>query len=46
MPLDLIIIYLTFLLGIMTLQLWLWIFIKGIISRKIKLPNVWALTFL
>ena len=45
MTLDLIIIYLILLLGMMTVLFWLWIFIKGIISRKIKLPYVWGLYF-
>ena len=34
-----------FLLGIISVLFWLWIFIKGIISRKIKLPYVWGLYF-
>ena len=42
---DLIIIYLMLLLGIISILFWLWIFIKGIISRKIKLPYVWGLYF-
>ena len=42
---NLVIIYLILLLGIMTVLFWLWIFIKGIISRKIKLPYVWGLYF-
>ena len=45
MTLDLIIIYLMILLGIISVLFWLWIFIKGIISRKIKLPYVWGLYF-
>ena len=45
MTLDLIIIYLILLLGMMTVLFSLWIFIKGIISRKIKLPYVWGLYF-
>ena len=45
MILDLIIIYLMILLGIISVLFWLWIFIKGIISRKIKLPYVWGLYF-
>lgn len=45
MTLDLIIIYLILLLGMMTVLFWLLIFIKGIISRKIKLPYVWGLYF-
>ena len=45
MTLDLIIIYLILLLGMMTVLFWLWIFFKGIISRKIKLPYVWGLYF-
>ena len=40
-----IIIYLMILLGIPSVLFWLWIFIKGIISRKIKLPYVWGLYF-
>ena len=42
---DLIIIYLMLLSGIISNLFWLWIFIKGIISRKIKLPYVWGLYF-
>ena len=42
---DLIIIYLMLLLGIICVLFWLWIFIKGIISRKIKLPYLWGLYF-
>ncbi len=45
MTLDLIIIYLIILLGIICVLFWLWIFIKGFISRKIKLPYVWGLYF-
>ena len=45
MSLDLIIIYLTLLLGMIIILFWLWILIKGIISRKIKLPYVWGLYF-
>ena len=45
MTLDLIIIYLMISLGIISVLFWLWIFIKGIISRKIKLPYVWGLYF-
>ena len=33
------------LLGIPSVLFWLWIFIKGIISRKIKLPYVWGFYF-
>ena len=42
---NLVIIYLILLLGMMTVLFWLWIFIKGIILRKIKLPYVWGLYF-
>ena len=42
---NLVIIYLILLLGMMTVLFWLWIFIKGIISRKIKLPYLWGLYF-
>ena len=45
MSLDLIITYLTLLLGMIIIIFWLWILIKGIISRKIKLPYVWGLYF-
>ena len=45
MTLDLVIIYLIFLLGIISVLFWLWIFIKGIILRKIKLPYLWGLYF-
>ena len=45
MSLDLIIIYLTLLLGMIIILFWLWILIKGIISRKNKLPYVWGLYF-
>ena len=45
MSLDLIITYLTLLLGMIIILFWLWILIKGIISRKIKLPYVWGLYF-
>ena len=45
MALDLIMIYLILLLGIISVIFWLWIFIKGIISRKIKLPYLWGLYF-
>ena len=45
MPLDLIITYLILLLGMIIIIFWLWILIKGIISRKIKLPYVWGLYF-
>ena len=45
MTLDLIIIYLILLLGMMIVLFWLRIFIKGIISRKIKLHYVWGLYF-
>ena len=40
MTLDLLL-----LLGMVTVLFWLWFFIKGIISRKIKLPYVWGLYF-
>ena len=42
---NLVIIYLILLFGMMTVLVWLWIFIKGIISRNIKLPYVWGLYF-
>ena len=45
MGLDLIMIYLILLLGIISIIFWLWIFIKGIISRKIKLPYLWGFYF-
>ena len=45
MSLDLIITYLILLLGMIIIIFWLWILIKGIISRKIKLPYVWGLYF-
>ena len=45
MALDLIMIYLILLLGIISVIFWLWIFIKGIISRKIKLPYLWGFYF-
>ena len=45
MSLDLIITYLILLLGMVIILFWLWILIKGIISRKIKLPYVWGLYF-
>ena len=45
MALDLIMIYLILLLGIISVIFWLWIFIKGIISRQIKLPYVWGFYF-
>ena len=45
MSLDLIITYLILILGMIIIIFWLWILIKGIISRKIKLPYVWGLYF-
>ena len=45
MSLDLIIVFLILLLGMVIILFWLWILIKGIISRKIKLPYVWGLYF-
>ena len=45
MSLDLIITYLILLLGMIIIIFWLLILIKGIISRKIKLPYVWGLYF-
>ena len=45
MSLDLIITYLILLLGMIIIIFWLWILIKGIISRKIKLPYIWGLYF-
>ena len=45
MSLDLIITYLILLFGMIIIIFWLWILIKGIISRKIKLPYIWGLYF-
>ena len=45
MSLDLIITFLILLLGMIIIIFWLLILIKGIISRKIKLPYVWGLYF-
>ena len=45
MSLDLIIVFLILLLGMVIILFWLLIFIKGIISRKIKLPYIWGLYF-
>ena len=45
MSLNLIITYLILILGMIIIIFWLWILIKGIISRKIKLPYVWGLYF-
>ena len=45
MSLDLIIIYLVILLVLMSIFFWQFILIKGIVSRKIKLPYVWGLYF-
>ena len=42
---SLIITYLILLLGIIIIIFWLLILIKGIISRKVKLPYVWGLYF-
>ena len=42
---DLIIIYLVILLVLMSVFFWQFILIKGIVSRKIKLPYVWGLYF-
>ena len=46
MTFFLIVALLILLLAIVTLLFWIWIFIKGIFSRKIKLPYVWSLYFL
>ena len=45
MSLDLIIVFLILLLGMVIILFWLSILIKGIISRKIKLPYIWGLYF-
>ena len=45
MSLDLIIVFLILLLGMVIILFWLLILIKGIISRKIKLPYIWGLYF-
>ena len=45
MSLDLIIIYLVILLVLMSVFFWQFILIKGIVSRKIKLPYIWGLYF-
>ena len=45
MSLDLIIVFLILLLGMVVILFWLLILIKGIISRKIKLPYIWGLYF-
>ena len=42
---DLIIIYLVILLVLMSVFFWQFILIKGIVSRKIKLPYIWGLYF-
>ena len=42
----LIIIFLILFVAILGLLFWVWIFVKGIFSRKIKLPYVWGLYFL
>ena len=45
MSLDLIIIYLVILLVLMSVFFWQFILIRGIVSRKIKLPYIWGLYF-
>ena len=45
MTLLLIIIFLILFLAIIGLLFWVWIFVKGIFSRKIKLPYIWGLYF-
>ena len=45
MSLDLIIIYLVILLVLMSVFFWQFILIRGIFSRKIKLPYIWGLYF-
>ena len=45
MSLDLIIIYLVIFLVLMSVFFWQFIFIRGIVSRKIKLPYIWGLYF-
>jgi hypothetical protein len=46
MTLFLIIALLILILALVTLIFWVWIFIRGIFSRKTKLPYVWSLYFL
>ena len=45
MSLDLIIIYLVIFLVLMSVFFWQFILIRGIVSRKIKLPYIWGLYF-
>ena len=45
MSLYLIIIYTVILLVLMSVFFWQFILIKGIVSRKIKLPYIWGLYF-
>ena len=45
MSLDLIIIYLVIFLVLMSVIFWQFILIRGIVSRKIKLPYIWGLYF-
>ena len=45
MSLDLIIIYLLIFLVLMSVFFWQFILIRGIVSRKIKLPYIWGLYF-
>ena len=45
MTLDLIIIYLVIFLVLMSVFFWQFILIRGIVSRKIKLPYIWGLYF-
>ena len=46
MTFFLIVALLIILLAIITFLFWVWIFIRGIFSREIKLPYVWSLYFL
>ena len=45
MSLDLIIIYLVIFLVLISVFFWQFILIRGIVSRKIKLPYIWGLYF-
>ena len=45
MSLNLIIIYLVILSVLMSVFFWQFILIRGIVSRKIKLPYIWGLYF-
>ena len=42
----LIIIFLILLIALLSLLFWVWILVKGIFSRKRKLPYIWGLYFL